>query len=145
MNALRSLPAIVTLVCCSAVYAQSDATDTANGHKPEFGRGWRDGGRFGGGFERIVFKLDLSAGQKAQIKAIHAQTQPQFESLQATARTTRAQIEVTSPYDPNYAALIATLKANSAALIQLQSDTFTQIYAVLTRAQQAQLPSLAAQ
>ena len=49
-----------------------------------------------------------------------------------------------SPNDPGYPALLATAKANAAALIQFESDLRTQVYAVLTAAQTARIPAIVA-
>ena len=49
-----------------------------------------------------------------------------------------------SPTDANYPSLLATEKSNAAARVQAMSDIKSQIYAVLTPEQRAQVPSLIA-
>jgi Spy/CpxP family protein refolding chaperone len=94
--------------------------------------------------EQVLRKLNLSVDQQMQIKAMHAQTEPQLQSLFAVSRSTRAQLAATPPTDPNYNSLVATAKVNAAAAIQLRSDAWSHIYALLTQAQQAQIPMLLA-
>ena len=94
--------------------------------------------------ERLLSQLKLTAEQTARVDAIYAESGPQLQSLLIADRSTRDRLVSTPPTDANYAALLATAKANAAAIIQLQSDTWARIYNVLTLAQQAQIPGLIA-
>ena len=53
-------------------------------------------------------------------------------------------LATTAPTDPDYPRVVAAAQANAASRIQLRSAIWSQIYAVLTPAQQAQIPGLVA-
>lgn len=153
MNASQYLlPAIMlTAVLSGSTQAQTvaagnDAAPSVTGHHPERGPdgSWASGHHPHEEGYPLLSKLNLTDDQKAQIKAIHAQEHPQMQSLFASSQSTRMQLTITPPTDPSYPSLVATAKANAAALVQLRSDTWSQVYAVLTPAQQAQIPAIVA-
>jgi protein CpxP len=95
-------------------------------------------------FMHVLKQLNLTAEQQTQIKSIFAAAKPQFQTLGASARSNAEAMEGLSPTDSGYPALLATAKANAAARIQQMSDVKAQIFAVLTKAQQEQIPQILA-
>jgi protein CpxP len=89
-------------------------------------------------------ELNLSPDQQTQVKAIYAAAKGQMQAQRTQARANRQALRAASPNDPGYPALLATVKADAAAGIQLASDLRTQVYAVLTPEQQARIPALQA-
>jgi periplasmic protein CpxP/Spy len=98
----------------------------------------------GGRFMHVLKQLNLTAEQKTQVKSIFETAKPQFKSLGANMRSNAEALAGLSPSDPGYPALLATAKANAAARIQQMSDVKAQIFAVLTKAQQEQIPQIIA-
>jgi periplasmic protein CpxP/Spy len=146
MNALRQfVPGLALALCVGgAAYADTPATDAAQAPAATAGQGWRGGARQGG-FRQVLAKLNLNADQQVQIKSILAQSKPQFRALMASNRANREALATTAPTEhPAYDSLLATSKANAASGIQLRSDVWAQIHAVLTPAQQAQIPGIVA-
>ncbi|MBS0394711.1 MAG: Spy/CpxP family protein refolding chaperone [Proteobacteria bacterium] len=102
--------------------------------------------RHRGPLHHLLRRLNLSTEQQAQVRSIYAQTRPQLQTLLESSRATRAALATTAPTDhPAYDALLATAKSDAAGLVQLRSDLWSQIYAVLTPAQQAAIPGLVAE
>jgi periplasmic protein CpxP/Spy len=97
-----------------------------------------------GPFMHALRQLNLSAEQQTQIKSIFAASKPQFQSLGASMRSNAETMAAMSPTDPGYPALLVTAKANAAARIQQMSDVKAQIFALLTKAQQEQIPQIIA-
>jgi protein CpxP len=95
-------------------------------------------------FRRALRQVSLTPEQQVQIKAIFTQARPQMQALRTSLRSNHEALAATSPNDPNYPALLATEKANANERIQAASDLKTQVYAVLTPAQQAQIPVILA-
>ena len=97
------------------------------------------------GAHRLLAKLNLSADQWTQVRSIYAQSRTRARSLAATARANRSALAVTPPTDhPAYDSLVAAAKDNAVARQQLRSDIWSQIYAVLTPAQQQAIPGIVA-
>jgi Spy/CpxP family protein refolding chaperone len=92
----------------------------------------------------VLRQLNLTPEQQIQIKAIFTQARPQMQALRTSLRSNHEALTATSPNDPSYPALLAAEKANGITRIQAASDLKTQIYAVLTPAQQAQIPAILA-
>jgi Spy/CpxP family protein refolding chaperone len=93
----------------------------------------------------VLHKLNLSADQKMQIKAILAGDKGQFDALHESAKANRQALAMTPPTDPGYAALVETEQHNAATRITLEHQTWKQIYeSVLTKQQQQQIPGIAA-
>jgi len=125
-----------------AVYAQSTAPTTPEattaGH-------WHHGHGGLGSMGFVLHKLNLTAEQKTQIKAIFAGQKSQFEALRASEKSNRQALATTAPTDPGYPALIETAKSNAATRITLASQTWSQIHeSVLTKEQRAQIPAIVA-
>jgi len=145
MTALRHIVPGLALALCVAVgaYADTPAVTDATAAAPAAGPGWH--GHRHGGFRQVLAKLNLTADQQAQVKSILAQAKPQFQALMAGGRTNHEALATTAPTDhPAYDSLLAESKANAARAVQLRSDVWAQVYAVLTPAQQAQIPGIVA-
>jgi Spy/CpxP family protein refolding chaperone len=98
-----------------------------------------------GGAHRLLAKLNLSTDQWTQVRSIYAQNRARAQSLAATARANRSALATTPPTDhPAYDSLVAAAKDNAVARQQLRSDVWSQIYAVLTPAQQQAIPGIVA-
>ncbi|MBS0374351.1 MAG: Spy/CpxP family protein refolding chaperone [Proteobacteria bacterium] len=101
-------------------------------------------GHHGGG-RHLLAKLNLSADQWTQVRSIYAQNRARAQSLAATARANRSALATTPPTEhPAYDSLLAAAKDNAVARQQLRSDVWSQIYAVLTPAQQQAIPGIVA-
>jgi protein CpxP len=97
-----------------------------------------------GHFMRVLKQLNLTPEQQTQVDSIIAAVKPQFQELRANGQTALEALAVTAPTDPTYPAVLAAAKASAAAHIQQLSDVKTQVYAILTPAQQAQIPQIVA-
>lgn len=95
-------------------------------------------------YMHVLKQLQLSAEQQTQIRSIFDASRSQFHTLAAGGRNNAEALAAMPPTDPGYPALLASAKANAAARIQQMSDIKTQIFAVLTKAQQEQIPQLLA-
>ena len=95
-------------------------------------------------FMHILKQLQLSAEQQTQVRSIFAASKSHFQTLAAGMRTNAEALAAMPPTDPGYPALLAAAKANAAARIQQMSDVKSQIFAVLTKAQQEQIPQIIA-
>jgi Spy/CpxP family protein refolding chaperone len=144
INAPRYLLAVTCLAAgLAGRIAYADATAPATGAVA--GPQWDGGHRHdGGGFRQVLDQLDLTPEQQTQVKAIMTQAKSQLQTLHGSMSTDQLALAAASPNDPNYPALLATAKANAAALIQFESDLKTQVYAVLSPAQIARIPAIVA-
>ena len=144
MNAIRNLLVAipVTLALTGGAVADTGAPTNAPADPASGSHRWHRGAHHG--MKRLLGQLNLTANQEAQVTSIRAQAKPRFVALHADNRTTRQQLASTPPTDPAYAGLLATAKANAANAVQLRSDIWGQVYAVLTPSQQAQIPDLIA-
>jgi Spy/CpxP family protein refolding chaperone len=124
----------------TAVEAPAGTTGAASAHH------WRHGhpGPLGEmGF--VLHKLNLSAEEKASIKAIFAEQKSQFEALRASSKSNREALATTPPTDTAaYAALVKTAQTNASNRISLMSETWGKIYAALSTAHQQAIPGIVA-
>jgi periplasmic protein CpxP/Spy len=94
----------------------------------------------------LLGKLDLSAEQKQQIKAIMASAHPQMQSVHEQIRANSLKLSQTKPTDPNYASIAAAASQThgslSAQMMSQRADIRAQVFKVLTPAQQTQLATL---
>ena len=111
---------------------------------PAVARPAHPGHRSGAPLQALLRHLDLSADQQARVKSIHDTVKPRVDALRETTAHNRDALATTPPTDPSYASLVEQSKANAAAAIQLRSDAWSQIYAVLTHEQRAKVPALVA-
>jgi Spy/CpxP family protein refolding chaperone len=93
-----------------------------------------------GGMLHVLHQLNLDDAQKQQVHAITSSARTQWRSQNALDAGDL--VALGNPGDPNHAAALAAAKARAAQRIENWSDVQQQIYAVLTPAQQAQLPQL---
>ena len=151
MNTLRHIvPALCLATSLSglAVYAATTApaTDAAAG-QPTQGQHWHRGHHRGGmgGMGFVLHKLNLTADQKTQVKAIFAGQKSQFEALRTSGKANRQALATTPPNDSSYPALIETAQHNAATRISLMHQTWKQVYeTVLTKPQRDSIPGIVA-
>jgi len=147
MVTLRQVLPSLCLVGClsgSAVYAAAAAPAAESG--PAGGH-WHHGHHGGplGGFGHLLHKLNLTEGQKGEVKTILAGEKAQFQTLGASVKANRQALATTPPTDSNYQTLIQTAQTNAATRITLESVAWTQIYEnVLTSTQQKDIPGIVA-
>lgn len=122
----------------SAAPAPSSSTDAASGHQ------WKGGRHRPGSLVHVLRQLNLTPEQQTQVRAIFARAKSDLQATHASRRDNRLAFAATAPTDPKYPALLATEKANAASRIQQASDIRAQVYAVLSPAQQAQIPAILA-
>lgn len=135
------LPALCVVSLSGAVAsAQSAAPATVASSTP--GGHWH--GHRHGGFWGVLKQLNLTAEQQTQIKSIFEQARTQNAALRESIRSNAQLLAITAPTDSAYPALIATAESNATARIKAASDLKTQIYAVLTAQQIAQIPTIVA-
>jgi len=133
---LAGLLSIASIALAADAPAPADSA-TAPTAGPHMGHGGP-----GAELHHVLAQLNLTADQKNQVHAILAGAKPQFESLHTSSRANQDAMLRMKPDDPGYPAAVAAAKENSAARIQLASDLKTQVYAVLTPEQQAQIPAI---
>jgi Spy/CpxP family protein refolding chaperone len=94
----------------------------------------------------VLHKLNLTAAQKTQVKSIMAAEKSQFQALRTSSQTNHEALASTPPTDTAaYAALIATAQKNAATRIQLQSETWSNVYSnVLSQTQRDAIPGIVA-
>ena len=138
--------ALAGVLSGAGVYAAAASpADAPAADAPAGGHGWHHGMRGFGGMGFVLHKLNLSADQKAQIKALMQSQKSEFESLRSAAQANRQALATTPPTDPGYPALIQTAQQNAAKRIELMSQTWKQVYeSVLTQEQRAQIPGIVA-
>jgi periplasmic protein CpxP/Spy len=140
----KVVPAVCLALSMSglAVYAASTTPPTEapgpGGHH------WH--GHHHGFMGMVLHKLNLTDAQKAQVKSIMTSEKSQFQALRTSAQTNHDALASTAPTDTaTYAGLVATEQKNAAARIQLQSETWTNIYNnVLTQTQRDAIPGIVA-
>jgi periplasmic protein CpxP/Spy len=125
-----------------AAHAATSSDTTSQATAGDYWHGHHHGAA--GRFMHALRQLNLSAEQQTQIESIFAASKPQFQSLRASMRSNAETMAAMAPTDPAYSALLATAKANAAARIQQMSDVKAQIFALLTKAQQEQIPQIIA-
>jgi periplasmic protein CpxP/Spy len=142
-TARKIIPALCLAVSMSglAVYAATTTPATA-GH----GYGGHHHGQHHGFMGFVLHKLNLTDAQKAQLKSLRASEKSQFEALRASSQTNHEALASTPPTDASaYAALIATAQKNAATRIQLESETWSNVYSnVLTQTQRDAIPGIVA-
>lgn len=146
-NKLRTsiLAACAALTMTGIAYAGASADSRQDG--PRQGHHMhRHGGHHGATpLMGTLRQLDLTDEQKQSIRSVFENTRSQRLALRDQQRTNRTALAATMPDDPKYPALIATQKTLAADAIQHSSDRQTQIYALLTPEQKAQIPQLLAE
>lgn len=92
------------------------------------------------GMLHVLGQLNLNEAQKQQVRAITSNARAQWRS-QAGLNSADL-VALGNPGDPKHAGAVAAAQARASQRIQNWSEVQQQIYAVLTPAQQAQLPQL---
>ena len=141
----KVVPALCLAVSMSglAVYAAT-TTPAASTEGP--GYGGHHHGHHHGFMGFVLHKLNLTDAQKAQLKTLRASEKSQFEALRTSSQTNHEALASTPPTDTSaYAALIATAQKNAATRIQLESETWSNVYSnVLTQTQREAIPGIVA-
>jgi Spy/CpxP family protein refolding chaperone len=144
-TARKVVPALCLAVSMSglAVYAASNTPASTAAPGPG-GHHWH--GHHHGFMGMVLHQLDLTDAQKTQVKSIMAGEKTQFQALRSSSETNREALANTPPTDASaYAALVATAQKNAATRIQLESETWANIYAnVLTQTQRDAIPGIVA-
>lgn len=152
VGALVAGGALLTVATNLAVAnAVASAADDAVAGTPSFrphDRGPHGGDPHEFGPEHMLGKLGLTAEQQASIKSIMAAARPQMKSFHDQMQANHLKLMQTRPDDPNYGSVVAEVAQGNAALASQRTiqgaELRTQMYAVLTPAQQAQLATLEA-
>lgn len=137
MRKLILLPAalLAAALASTAVYAQGP------------GGGWHH--HHGDAMMHELKELNLTDAQQASVKSLvqanHAQFKPQFEALMSQHQAFEAATPGTAAYENAAASLAQAASAAASAHVQAEAALRTQIYALLTDAQKAQLVTLQAQ
>lgn len=90
----------------------------------------------------LIQKLDLTDAQRENIRGILEASESQRKALREQHHAAMKASITTLPDDPNYLALVEKRKQLASEAIQQRSDLNSQIYAVLTPEQKAQVPQL---
>jgi Spy/CpxP family protein refolding chaperone len=150
MLSATALAAGAVLTAASITGVASAAEDTAATTTPPPGPGgWKHHGRHGWGLGHLYRQLGLTAQQKASIKTILTNAEPQLKSLHEQLRANQQKLWQTLPSASNYQTVVAEVaQANGALDAQLITQKATigaNIFnTVLTSAQQSQLIALEA-
>jgi protein CpxP len=121
----------------------ANGTQQWQGHR-DHGQGHGGHGHHGGPFMGALKQLNLTAAQQQSVHSLLDSAKPQMQSLHQQLRTNGEALQSTPPDSSGYATLLATEKQLAAQGIQQRADLHTQIYAMLTPQQKAQLPQVLA-
>jgi Spy/CpxP family protein refolding chaperone len=91
-----------------------------------------------GAFMQVLHRLELSDAQKQQVHQIMGTAREQWRARPAQAAADL--VALGNPGDPGHAAAVQAAQARAAQRIAQLDQLETQVYAVLTPAQQAKLP-----
>lgn len=151
MNSIRNIFSAACISTLAGIAIATAATPTvpaapgATADTAPMRQGRHEGrGAPDGAMRQVLDQLDLTAEQKAQVKAIFVSAKPQLQAVRESGRANREQLEVTPPTDAGYAGLVATAKTNAGEKIQLMSDLWVQVYATLTPEQRDRVPGIVA-
>jgi periplasmic protein CpxP/Spy len=122
----------------------SAADDTAATAPPAGAQGWHHHGE-----GHLLAKLNLSADQKAQVKAIMTNAGPQMKSIHQEMHANSLKLRQMPPTDANYANVVAEVSQANGTLhsqmISQMAQVRASVFKILTPAQQTQLTALEAQ
>jgi protein CpxP len=141
----KVVPALCLAVSMSGLAVYAATTTPASTEAPgPGGHHWH--GHHHGFMGMVLHKLNLTDAQKTQVKSIMASQKSQFQALRTSSQTNHDALASTSPTDTaTYASLVATEQKNAAARIQLQSETWSNVYNnVLTQTQREAIPGIVA-
>lgn len=128
--------AIGTASAQSASSAPAPQQGQHHGHSHHFG------GRFVGPLLRATKQLNLTTQQQASIQTLVHTAHQGFQP--GAAAQGPSMTVLGNPADPNFAAAVQNEQSRAQTRIQRETALASQIYAVLTPAQQQQLPSVLA-
>ncbi len=144
-TARKVVPALLLAVSMSglAVYSASATPTSAEGPGPG-GHHWP--GHHHGFMGMVLHKLNLTDAQRAQVKSIMEGEKSRWEALRTESQTNHDALASTPPSDTAaYAALVATAQKNAATRIQLESESWSNVYSsVLTQTQRDAIPGIVA-
>jgi protein CpxP len=131
---------LATLGLANTVWAAQTADPTSAPPPPAWHAhgGGAHGHGMEGGMLQVLHELNLSDAQKQQIRTITGNARAQWRSQSGSDSGDFQALG--NPADPNHAAAVQAAQARAAQRVQNWSDVEQQVYAVLTPAQQAQLP-----
>ncbi|MGH8252885.1 MAG: Spy/CpxP family protein refolding chaperone [Steroidobacteraceae bacterium] len=143
--ALASLPLVAFT---AAVHAANTASENAapDAHMQGDARHWHHHDMHGhgpageAGLMSVLRDLDLTSAQKDQVHGILSTDRAQMKSERQGAIADLPALG--NPGDPQHAAAVQTAAKRAADRVQHWNTLEQQVYAVLTPAQQAQLPKL---
>ena len=125
-----------------AAMAADDATTTT----PSAGHHWRGIGAHHGseaGMFPVLRQLNLTDAQKQQVHSILSASRSQWQAQSGSGLADLPALG--NPGDPNHAAALQAAQTRAAQRLQQWDGVEQQVYAILTPAQQAQLPALLTQ
>jgi protein CpxP len=141
--------ALVTAAACVSVASAADDSTTTTPPAPPQGEHGPHGWHHHGGPEHLLSMLNLTADQKAQVKAIMTAAHPQMESLHQQIHANMLKLQQTVPTDPNYTTISSQVSQThgslAAQMLTQRAEIRAQVFKVLTPAQQTQLTTLEAQ
>ena len=138
------LAAGALLTAAAGISIATAADEASAATTPQAGTpGWHHGPG------HLYAQLNLTADQKTQLKTIMAGAGPQMKSIHEQMKANSLKLRQTQPNDPNYANVVAEVSQADASLhsqmITLHADVRSQVFKILTPAQQTQLAALEAQ
>jgi Spy/CpxP family protein refolding chaperone len=106
---------------------------------------WHHGHRMmlGGGLLHAFRQLNLTPAQQQSVHTILTAAHSQSQAERAAGGKPDFTV-LSNPGDPNYATALQDLQTRMASRLQAQSQTELALYNVLTKQQQAQLPTILA-
>jgi protein CpxP len=143
------LAAGALLTAASSVSVATAADDTTPPTAPAAGAPGPHGWHHRGGPWHLLSKLNLTADQKTQVKAIMTAARPQMESLHQQMHANMLKLQQTAPTDSNYTSITSQVSQThgslQAQMLTQHAEIRAQVFKVLTPAQQTQLTALEAQ
>jgi periplasmic protein CpxP/Spy len=150
MKSIRNVlwPTLLTAAAAltaAAGMSASAADETATPPPAAGAQGWHHHA----GPWHLLSKLDLSAGQKQQIKEIMTAAKPQMQGLHEQMHANMQKLQQVQPTDPNYSNIASQVSQTHGSLVAQamtqHAEVRAQVFKVLTPAQQSQLTALEAQ
>ena len=147
MRNLVFLPAAIlaAAMLSTAVNAQSTDSTTTATTAAEPGEGWHHHGHHGP-LGHVLKQLNLSDTQKASVKQLFQQTRATLKPQMQAVRADREALIAATPGSTAYTAAANKLATDAAtaatARVQAETALVTQVYGLLTTAQQAQFATL---
>jgi periplasmic protein CpxP/Spy len=141
-----SMIAAASLIVGSKAWAATSSavtTDTATSAPAQPGSRYFGHSGPQGPFLHIVHQLDLTSDQQQNIRNLLDNARQQRRAQMSSGHEDFAAL--LNPGDPNHAMALQTAESNAVNRIRERADLEQQIYALLTPAQQAKLPTILAE